>query len=171
MESLEKCYKDYYVYKTGNIIEPFLASMPNTPSNLLAMEYGIQGINYTINSACSSSGAAIGLAYILIKNGILDACITGGAEAPLTDATIGHFQKLKVLNTKSNDKPSKASKPFSIDRKGLVLSEGAGILILESEKHINDRNGNKCCEILGYGSSNNAQHIVKPNLEGQKTGS
>lgn len=167
MQSLEAWYKDFFIEKTGMTIDAFIASFPNTPSAIIAMEYGIRGLNYTINTACSSSGAAIGLAFLLIKMGMIDVCLTGGADAPLTQATLKNFESLKVLNSKSNDQPEKASKPFSKDRKGFVLSEGAGVLILESEEHLEERNGTKECEVIGYGASNDAFHIVAPSENGQ----
>ncbi len=167
MQSLERWYKDYFIDKTGMTIDSFIASFPNAPSSIIAMEYGIKGLNYTLNTACSSSGAAIGLAYLLIKKGIIDVCIAGGADAPLTPGVLKHFEKLKILNSKSNDQPQKASKPFSKDRKGFTLSEGAGVLILESENHLNKRNGKKESEVIGYGTSNDAFHMVVPDANGQ----
>lgn len=167
MQSLEINYKDFFIDKTGARIDAFVASMPNVPSDLIAIEYGIRGLNYTVNTACSSSASAVGIAFFLIQNGVIDICITGGAEAPLTPLVLKNFEKLKVLNSKSNDQPGKASKPFSRDRRGFVLSEGAGVLILESEEHLERRNGKKECEIIGYGTSNDAFHIVAPDVDGQ----
>ena len=167
MQSLEKCYQDFFIEKTGIIADAFIASMPNTPSSLLAMEYGIRGLNYTINTACSSSAAAIGLASFLIQRGVIDLCLAGGAEAPLTSATLKNFEKLKVLNSKSNEQPEYSSRPFSKDRSGFVLSEGAGVLLLESEENLEKRNGKKEAEIIGYGASNDAFHIVAPDIQGQ----
>lgn len=167
MRSLETCYKDFFVDKTGITIDSFISSMPNAPSALLAMEYGIKGLNYIINTACSSAAAAIGLAYLLIRMGVIDVCIAGGAEVPLTPCTLKNFEGLKILNSKSNDQPEKACKPFSKDRRGFVLSEGAGILILESKEHLEKRKGEKECEIIGYGITDDAFHLVAPDAKGQ----
>lgn len=166
MQSVENWYRDYFIEKTGITTDDFIASFPNTPAAILAMEYGIPGLNYTINTACSSGAAAVGLGFQLIRSGILDVCIAGGADAPLTSATLKNFERLRVLNSKSNDSPETASRPFSGDRKGFVLSEGAGILILESEAY--PRRGRKpLCEIIGYGSNNNAAHMLAPDKSGQ----
>ena len=167
MQSVENWHKDYFVDKTGITVDDFIASFPNAAAAILAMEYKVKGLNYTINAACSSSSAAIGLGAVLIRSGVLDVCIAGGADAPLTASTLKCFEKLKILNAKNNDQPKKASRPFSGDRKGFVLSEGAGILVLEAEEHLEERNGNKICEIIGYGSSNDASHILAPNKSGQ----
>lgn len=169
MLSLEKCYRDFLVEKTGRTFDEFLASMPSTPANILAMEYGIRGINLTINTACSSSTTAIGLAYKLIQKGVLDFCITGGGEAPLAPAIIKHFEKLRLLNTKSNHQPQKACKPFSGDRLGIALSEGAAIVFLESQTHMQERHGTPLCEVLGFGTNNDAQHIVTPSPDGEES--
>ncbi len=167
MLSLESCYRDSFVDKTGNIFNEFLAAMPNTPANLLAMEYGAKGINLTVNTACSSSITAIGLAYNMIKNGSLDLCITGGGEAPITPTTIKHFEKLRLLNTKSNDNPTNACRPFNKDRMGIVLSEGSAIIILESQASLDKRGAKPTCEIIGFGSNNDAYHIVAPSVDGE----
>lgn len=167
MGSLERCYQDFFVEKTGVTTNEFIASMPNTPSSILSMEYGIKGLNYTINTACSSSAAAIGLAYWLLQKRVFDVCLTGGAEAPLTPVLLSNFERLKLLNSKSNEFPERASKPFSKDRNGFVLSEGAGVLVLESDEHVTRRNGKRMCEIIGYGASSDAFHIVAPDVNGQ----
>jgi len=167
MLSLDTCYEDFILEKRGMIVDAFIASMPNVPAALLAMEYGIIGPNYTINAACSSSLAAIGLAYQLIRNDIIDVCLAGGAEAPLTAPTMRNFERLKVLNSNSNNEPQKASRPFHRDRCGFVLSEGAGLVVLESEAHLRRREGTAVAEIIGFGSTNDAGHIVAPNADGQ----
>lgn len=166
MQSVENWHRDFFIDKTGITVDDFVASFPNTPAAILAMEYGIRGLNYTINTACSSAAAAVGLGFQLIRNGLLDVCIAGGADAPLTSATLKNFENLRVLNSKNNDSPETASRPFSADRKGFVLSEGAGVLILESEELMR-RGRKKLCEIVGYGSSNDANHILAPHTPGQ----
>ena len=168
MSSLEKCYKDSFVEKNGYTFNEFLAAMPNTPANLLAMEYGARGINLTINTACSSSTTAIGIAYSLVKNGQIDRCITGGGEAPCTTTTFRNFEKLRILNKKSNDCPENGCRPFNRNRTGTVLSEGAAIAILESEKSILKRGCVPLCEIAGFGSNNDACHIVAPDVNGEE---
>jgi 3-oxoacyl-[acyl-carrier-protein] synthase II len=167
MHSLDTCYEDFILRKRGMILDSFIASMPNIPAALLAMEYNIIGPNYTVNTACSSSLAAIGLAYQLIKNDVIEMCLAGGADAPITSPTLRNFEMLKILNSGSNDVPHEASQPFHRDRQGFVLSEGAGFVTLESEKHLRRRGGMAIAEIIGYGSTNNASHILTPNAIGQ----
>lgn len=169
MSSLEKCYIDFLVEKTGMTFYEILAAMPSSPANLLAIEYGITGPNLTINTACSSATTAIGLAYSMIKSESLDICITGGAEAPITPTTLKHFEKLRLLNSKSNEMPEKACKPFSGDRLGTVLSEGAAILLIESEKSLKSRDHAPIGEIIGFGTGNDACYLVKPKVEGLET--
>lgn len=167
MASLDRCYEDYHVQRTGITTNEFIASMPNSPSALLSIEYGAGHLNYTLNTACSSSSAAIGLAYSLLRQGALDVCLTGGAEAPLTPVVINNFDKLKLLNSKSNDQPERASMPFCLYRNGLVLAEGAGMLVLEREAHLLARGGSRMCEVIGYGAGSDAAHIVAPDADGQ----
>jgi 3-oxoacyl-[acyl-carrier-protein] synthase II len=167
MSSLEKCYAGFLRQDIGPSIEDFIASMPNMAAAILAMEYGIRGLNYTLNTACSSSAAAIGLGFWLVRAGVLDVCIAGGAEAPLTPAILANFETLRVLNLKSNAEPERAVKPFSRDRQGMVLSEGSGIVILESDEHLDRRGEQPLCEILGYGASDDAAHLIAPDSAGQ----
>lgn len=168
MTSLEKCYRDFLVHKTGVVFDEFLAAMPNMPGNLLAMEYGFKGINCTVNTACASSLTALGMAYNSIKNNQLEICLAGGCEAPLSAVILSHFEKLRLLNTKSNMQPDKACKPFSRDRAGIVLSEGAAIFILESEEHIKKREGKALIEVCGSSSANAAGHIVTPDPDAEE---
>ena len=88
MQSVENWNEDYFVHKTGIVVDDFVASFPNTPAAILAIEYNIRGLNYTLNTACSSSAAAVGLSALLIRNGMIDVCLAGGADAPVTPATL-----------------------------------------------------------------------------------
>ncbi len=136
------------------------AMVPNMASAVIAMKTGFKGSDFSIASACASSTNAIGEAYRKIKDGYLDVCICGGSESTLTGFCLSAFGNMKAL-TKAYD-PMKASIPFDVNRSGFVLGEGAGILVLESEKHALERNAKIYAEICGYGSSCDAFHVTMP---------
>ena len=111
----------------------------NIAGSQIAIEHGFHGPNYAVTTACSSATDAIGMAYNLIKSGQSKVIVSGGTEAGITPLTISGFANMKALSTK-NDNPSGASSPFDKNRDGFVLSEGAGILILESLEHAEKTN-------------------------------
>src|SRR5262249_5129850 len=125
LSTLEE-YHAAYLEGGPRKISPFL--IPRMISNLgpgnIAIQYGLKGINFTITSACTSSTHALGEAYRMIKNGLQDLIVTGGAESTVTPIGIGGFCALRALSTR-NDEPAKASRPFDRDRDGFVLGEGA----------------------------------------------
>ncbi len=138
---------------------------PNSVTGYIAMMFSIKGPNIAISTACSSGTNAVGHAYQMIKHGMLDVCITGGVEAPITPITFVAYQNLRVLSRNILD-PTKASRPFDKDRDGFVLSEGAGSLILESEEHALNRGANILGELSGFGSNCGAYDMVMPEPEG-----
>lgn len=148
-------------------VSPFLVPMMicNIASGCIAMEYGLNGPNFSIVSACASSLHAIGEAYLKIAHGECDIMICGGAESALTTITIGGFAKMKALSTR-NDEPEKASRAFDKDRDGFVMGEGAGMLVLESEESAKRRGSTILAEIKGYGASADAYHLTAPHPEG-----
>lgn len=102
----------------------------------------------------------------MVREGRADVMVTGGVEAIITPLTVSAFMSLRALSTR-NDEPQRASRPFDKDRDGFVLSEGAGILIIESLEHANDRGARPYCEIKGYGATNDGFHMVMPDPEGE----
>lgn len=138
--------------------------MPNAGSSHICMEFGFQGISYCLSTACASGTHAIGESYQKIKHGYADIMVTGGAEAPISVVHFTAWDKLRAMSTQ-NDVPEKAIKPFSKNRDGLVLGEGAGILVLESLEHARRRSARVYGEIIGYGSSSDAYHLTFPNLD------
>ena len=136
----------------------------NIAGSQIAIEHGFHGPNYAVTTACSSATDAIGMAYNLIKSGQSDVIVSGGTEAGITPLTISGFANMKALSTK-NDNPSGASSPFDKNRDGFVLSEGAGIVILESLEHAEKRNATILGEIIGYGCTNYAYHVTQPDNE------
>ncbi len=145
----------------------FVAKMiPNIAGGHLSMRFGFRGPSQTVISACASSNDAIGIALRLIRYGDADVILTGGTEASITPLTIAGFGNMKALS-QNCDNPTKASRPFDADRDGFVLSEGAGMLVLESEEHALKRGAPILAELAGYGSTDDAFHITQPAPEGE----
>jgi len=142
-----------------------LKGMNNSMSAWISMEYGLSGPSYTVATACSSSAYAMGLGYDLIKSGRADMVITGGADSIINPEEIEGFNKLYALSTQ-NEEPEKASRPFSADRDGFVIGEGAGIMILESETSARKRNATIFGELTGYALTTEGYNIMAPKKDG-----
>jgi len=139
--------------------------MHNAATSQVCMDFGAQGPSLTTATACSSSGHAIGEAFHLIKYGMADVMLTGGTESPLTFGMIRSWESVRVLATGNGD-PSKACRPFSADREGLVMGEGAAMLLLEELDHARQRGARIYAEIAGFGMSSDASHITQPSIDG-----
>jgi 3-oxoacyl-[acyl-carrier-protein] synthase II len=122
-----------------------------------------------IVSACATGGNAIGEAAEMIKRGDVDVAITGGSEACLHPLVIAGFNSMGALSTR-NESPETACRPFDVTRDGFVISEGAGILVLENEKHARARGAKIYGELVGYGTSADASHLAAPAPEGEGIG-
>jgi len=145
----------------------FVAKMiPNIAGGHLSMKFGFRGPSQTVISACASSNDAIGIALRLIRYGDADVILTGGTEASITPLTIAGFGNMRALS-QNCDNPTKASRPFDASRDGFVLSEGAGMIVLESEEHALQRGAPILAELAGYGSTDDAFHITQPAPEGE----
>lgn len=155
------------VLKGPDRVSPFTVPkmMLNAAGGNLSIHYGLYGPNYSVSTACASAANAIGSAFDAIRYGAADIVITGGTEAAITRVGLASFQNMKALSARS-DCPEKASRPFDIDRDGFVLSEGAGILVLEELEHARQRGANILAEMLGFGSTCDAGHITQPDAEG-----
>ena len=142
-------------------VRPYLydASMFNTPSAEISAIWNLKGINCTISTGCTAGTDSVGFAYELIREGRQDIVVSGAGEAPITPITFGAFDVINALS-KRNDQPHKASRPFDNQRDGFVLSEAAGILVLEELEHAKKRGAKIYCEIIGYGTSCNAFHMT-----------
>ncbi|MFA5928934.1 MAG: beta-ketoacyl-ACP synthase II, partial [Candidatus Margulisiibacteriota bacterium] len=138
-------------------VDPYFtaAMIPNAATGEISLEFGARGVSITISTACSSGMNAIGYAYDCIRNSRADVIIAGGSESPVTPLTFGAFSIAHQLSA-TNDFPEEASRPFERDRDGMVLSEGAGILILEELKHALSRDANIYAEVVGYGVTSDA---------------
>jgi len=139
--------------------------MSNAASGTIAINYGVRGPNFCVSSACASGNHAIGEAFSNIVAGRSDIMITGGSEAALTPIGLASFCAARSLSTR-NDNPQAASRPFDRDRDGFVLSEGAGILVLEEEGHARKRGANIYAELLGYSATDDGYHITAPLPDG-----
>ena len=123
--------------------------------------YGIRGVNYGVVSACSSGAHSIGLAARTIERGEQDLIVAGGAEFATCPTGIGGFASAKALSTR-NDDPTAASRPWDAERDGFVLSDGAGILVLESFEHAEARGAEIYAELVGFAMNSDAYHITAP---------
>jgi 3-oxoacyl-[acyl-carrier-protein] synthase II len=164
--------EDGYVrlYKEGaSRLKPFtvLMSMNNAAASAIALEHQLTGPNQTFSTACSSSAVAIGEASRLIRHGYADVMLAGGTEALLTFGTMKAWEALRTLAEEDSNDIGASCKPFSVDRTGLVLGEGAAMLILESYEHAVERGAKIYAEIAGYGAANDCNHITQPSVSGQ----
>ena len=149
--------------KGVGVLSPFfiLKVLPNMAPAQIAIRFGFKGPNWSTNSACATSAHAIGEAMRLIQRGEAVTVLAGGAEAPLSVLGVAGFNAIRALSTR-NDDPTSASRPFDKDRDGFVLSEGAAILLLESEEHALGRGAPIRGELVGYGASADAHHLTSP---------
>jgi len=140
--------------------------MLNAAGGQLSIEYKLRGPNATVATACASATNAIGEAFKMIQHGDADVMITGGTEAALTPMGLSAFANMKALSTR-NDEPEKASRPFDANRDGFVLSEGAGLMVIEELEHAKRRGAQILAEIVGYGVSSDGGHITQPDETGE----
>jgi len=148
-------------------VSPFFVPMfiPDISAGLISLRWGLRGPNYATVSACASSAHAIGNAMRHIRYGDADVMVAGGSEATITPMTYAGFSAMKAMSTR-NDDPAGASRPFSADRDGFVLGEGAGALVLEELEHALARGAEIQAEVVGYGLSGDAHHITAPPPDG-----
>ena len=149
-------------------LSPFTIPMliSNMASGIISMEFGLQGPNLCIVTACATSNNSIGESWRMIKFGDADMFIAGGSEAAIVEIGVGSFASMKALSTR-NDDPKRASRPWDRDRDGFVMGEGAGIVIVEELEHAKARGAKIYCEILGYGATADAYHMTAPTPEGE----
>lgn len=152
--------KDTTLIGSGAIFK----TMNSTVTMNLSTIFQLRGINITISSACASGSHAVGLGFIMIQNGLQDMILCGGAQE-INKYAMGSFDGLGVFSMREND-PTKASRPFDINRDGLVPSGGAATLVLESYDSAIKRGATILAEVVGYGFSSNGGHISTPNVEG-----
>lgn len=149
-------------------VSPFLIPMmiANMASGQVSIMFGARGPNSSPISACATGTHAIGDAAEIIRRGKADVMIAGGSEATIRPLAFAGFSSMKAMSTR-NDEPTKASRPFDLNRDGFVMGEGAGILILESLEHAKKRGAKIIAEVVGYGMSGDAYHLTAPAPEGE----
>ena len=164
IEATERAYLDGGPRK----ISPFF--IPKVISNLapgqIAIRHGAKGVNWTPTSACASGNHAIGEAFHLIRRGLQEAVIAGGAESAITPLGIGGFSAMKALSTR-NAEPERASRPFDKERDGFIIGEGSGVLILEERERALKRGAKIYAEVIGYAANGDAHHMTAPAPEGE----
>ena len=155
------------IEKGPNKCSPFTIPMMivNMPSGRISIKHGFKGLNKVVISACATGTHSIGDAYRAIQYGDADIILAGGAEATICDVGLGAFASARTLSRR-NDEPTKASRPYDKDRDGFVMSEGAGVLVLEDYDHAVKRGAKIYAEIVGYGQSADAYDVVAPCPEG-----
>ena len=148
-------FSPYYIPRT----------IPNMASGVISIKYGLQGMNFTVITACASSNSAMVDALNYIRWGKIKMVVTGGSEAAITGAAMGGFSVMRALSTR-NDDPATASRPWDVNRDGFVMGEGAGALILEEYEHAKARGANILCEVVGGAMTADAYHLSATHPEG-----
>jgi 3-oxoacyl-[acyl-carrier-protein] synthase II len=139
--------------------------MVNAAGGHISIQYGLRGPNFAVATACASATNAVGEALGIIRDNQAEIVITGGTEAAITPTGLSGFANMRALSTR-NDDPHRASRPFDKDRDGFVLSEGAGIVVLEELEHAKARGARIYGELVGYGASADGSHITQPDPQG-----
>ncbi|HKJ02336.1 MAG TPA: beta-ketoacyl-[acyl-carrier-protein] synthase family protein, partial [Longimicrobiales bacterium] len=167
-EILENHYRRYFATPTQRSRAATTAMiMANGPASHISMHFGLTGPSLSYSVACVSSAVAVGEAFRAIRDGYLHTAVAGGAEAQLNEGTLGAWMALGALASEHADGPEATSRPFDAQRTGLVLGEGAAVLILESEESVAARGGTALAELVGYGVSSDAHNLTEPLEEGQ----
>ena len=157
-----------FLEKGPRRLSPFFIPMLiiNMASGMVAMNYGFKGPNSAVSTACSTGTHAIGDAYRIVERDEADIILAGGTEAALTPIGFGGFCAMRALTKSRNDDPERASRPFDRTRDGFVMSEGAGVVLLEELEHARNRSAGILGEIVGYGMSADAYHMTAPAPDG-----
>jgi 3-oxoacyl-[acyl-carrier-protein] synthase II len=168
LDSTESAYHRLFLEKAGLRPMTVVRIMANSAAAQMAMAYRLQGPNNTYTVACASSAMALGEALLAIRAGRIDLAIVGGSEAVLAPGAMAAWGALRVLSTRKAAPTSDlACRPFAQGRTGLVIGEGAAVMVLESPRHAAARGAKPLAELVGYGSTCDASSLVHPQLEGQ----
>lgn len=158
--AIENGFEDLYVSGRGRVHPLTIPkTMANAGASQISMETGITGPTYTVSTACSSANHAIGQAFRLVRDGLADLAITGGSEAPFTIGMLKAWEAMRVIAPDT-------CRPFSKDRRGMVLGEGGGMMILETWEAARARGARIFAEVCGMGMSSDAHHLTQPAVEG-----
>jgi len=166
--TIEDLYDQLFKHNAAKV-KPLtvLMVMNNASASYISIEYGLSGPCLTLSTACASSANAIGEAFRQVRDGYVDVMLAGGAEAFLTYGGYRSWESLRLLADEDPEDPSKSCKPFSKNRTGLVLGEGAAVVVLEEMERAARRGAPIYAELIGYASTSDASHITRPSLEGQ----
>jgi nodulation protein E len=164
-ETLDHGYRRLYAENARIPPTSIPMSMYNAAASAVSRQHGAKGVAYSVVSACASGTHAIGLAAQAIRAGQADVMFAGASDAPLTPGIVRAWEALRVLAV-DNEHPSAACRPFSADRKGLVLAEGAAVVVLESLEHAERRGAEILGEIAGFGATSDAGHVTDPSADG-----
>ncbi len=157
-------FRDYYLHGwRGPFVIP--TSMNTAPSANVSIRFGLGGPLINIDAACASAAHSVGYALNLIRTGVVEVALAGGADSPFTLGVMEGWCALHILSRR-NDTPATACRPFSADRDGLVLGEGAGVLVLESERSARRRERVILAEVVGYGATADGHHLTQPTPDG-----
>ena len=159
MESSQDTYRERGASRLSPFIIPVMIT--NIVAGHVAIQFGLKGPNFCVTSACASGTHSIGEALRIIQHGEADVMLAGGTEGSITPLALGGFCALRALTTR-NDDPSRASRPFDLNRDGFLMGEGAGVIVIESEEHAKARGARIYCELAGYGRTCDAHHITAP---------
>lgn len=157
-------FKGFYAHGR---ISPFTIpiSMNIGPGSNVSIKYGFQGPLINLDAACATAAQSVGHTFNMIRSGVLEVAVTGAADTPFAPGVVGAWASLRAISSRE-DFPAEACRPFSADRDGMVLGEGAGIMILESESHALRRGVPILAEIKGYGASADSSHLTQPTMDG-----
>jgi 3-oxoacyl-[acyl-carrier-protein] synthase II len=166
--TIESSYRTYLGTPPGRVGPmTVVLTMANGAAAQLSLRYGIRGPTLTYSVACASAAVAIGEAFRALRDGYIDVALVGGSEALLASGIVAGWSAMRVLATPDAAHPEQSCRPFSRNRSGLVLGEGAAVLVLETFENADKRGVDKIAEIAGYGIASDAVHLVKPQAEGQ----
>jgi len=167
METFEEQHS-VLLQKGPRRVSPFFIPMMivDMASGQVSIQLGLKGPNFSTVSACASGAHAIGEALRLIRAGDADVILAGGSESTITPMAMAGFGSARALSTR-NDDPTRASRPFDLERDGFVIGEGAAVLVLEREEHARRRGAEPLCELAGYGASADAYHMTAPCVDGE----
>lgn len=148
-------------------VSPFLIPMlmPNGASGMIAIEFGLKGPSFSVASACASGADGIGMAWQMLRAGMVDVALAGAAESTACETGVGAFDRIGAMSRR-NDDYSMTPQPFDKNRDGLVMGEGAAVLVLERESHAKARGANILGELAGYGATADAFHVTAPSVDG-----
>jgi 3-oxoacyl-[acyl-carrier-protein] synthase II len=149
-------------------VSPFLIPMlmPNGAAGMIAIDQQIKGPCFSVASACASGSDGIGMAFLMLKAGMIDAALAGGAETTICSTGVAAFDRVGAMSRR-NDDYSMTPQPFDKDRDGLVMGEGAAVLVMELESHAKARGANILAELAGYGATADAFHVTAPHEKGE----